>query len=190
MPAFVALLRAVNLGGRNAVPMTALAELCGDLGLAEVKTVLQSGNVVFRSRSSDRGKLSSMLGDAIEKRCGFRPALFLRSHAELREVIAANPFPQAAARDPGHLLVIFFDGKPAPGAAKALSNHGRGPERVELSGKNLYAWYTEGVGRSKLTNAFLEKALGQPGTGRNWNTVSKLEQICGSLEQKRSAAEE
>jgi uncharacterized protein (DUF1697 family) len=180
MPVFASLLRAVNVGGRNLIPMAALAEVCEGLGFTGVKTVLQSGNVIFRSPGSTPP--AKKLRDAIEKRFGLRPELFLRSPEELRAALAANPFPKEAKADPSHLLVHFFDGAPAAGAAKTLAAWDRGPEQAKLVGDSLYIYYTDGMGRSKLTNAVLERALGRPGTARNFNTVTKLAALCAALE--------
>jgi uncharacterized protein (DUF1697 family) len=181
MPAFAALLRAVNVGGRNLLPMAALTEVCEGLGLTGVKTLLQSGNVVFRSPGS--ASPAKKLHDAIEKRFGARPELFLRSSGELRAALAANPFPKEAKADPSHLLVLFFDGAPAAGAAKTLAAWDRGPEQAKLVGDNLYIYFPEGMGRSKLTNAVMERALGHAATGRNFTTVTKLAALCAALEQ-------
>jgi uncharacterized protein (DUF1697 family) len=176
MPVFAALLRGVNVGGRNLVSMAALADVCAEAGFTSVKTLLQSGNVVFRS-TDGKAAAARKLKQGIAGRFGFEPALFLRTGAELRAALAANPFPDAARDDPSHLLIHFIDGKPARRAAAALAAW-PGPERAELRGTNLYLHYGLGMGRSKLTGAVLEKALGLPGTGRNWNTVGKLAALC------------
>jgi uncharacterized protein (DUF1697 family) len=179
VPVFAAMLRAVNVGGRNLIKMSQLTELCERLGHTGVRTLLQSGNVVFRSKSAGRAQVLKSLQGAIEKGCGFRPEIFLRSLEELREAIAANPFPDAARDDPSHLLILFIDGTPPAGAAESLTGFRGGPERVKLVGKNLYLHYARGIGTSKLTNAVIEKAIRTPGTGRNWNTVNKLVELCG-----------
>src|ERR1700752_2145885 len=183
MPVFVAMLRAVNVGGRNLIRMPQLVELCEGLGHTRVRTLLQSGNVVFRSRSAGRAQLVKGLQDSIEKRSGFRPEIFLRSLEELREAIAENPFPDAGRGDPGHLLVLFAAKKPPADAAASLDGYKGGPERVKLAGKELCLYYAAGIGRSKLTNAVIEKAIGMPGTARNWNTVNKLVELCVALQE-------
>ncbi len=176
-----ALLRGVNVGGRNQIKMPQLTAICESLGHAGARTLLQSGNVVFRSRNADRKQVVKDLQDAIEKRCGFRPEIFLRSFQELRESIAANPFPDAARDDPSHLLILFTDGTPPAGVAESLTGFKGGPERVKLVGKNLYLHYAGGIGTSKLTNAVIEKALQAAGTARNWNTVNRLAELCSEL---------
>ncbi len=181
MPVFAALLRAVNVGGNNLIRMPLLTELCEKLGHTGVRTLLQSGNVVFRSKSAARAQLAKRLQDAIEKRCGFRPEIFLRSPGDLREALDANPFPDAARDDPAHLLILFIDRAPPVGVDATLSGFKGGPERVRLAGRNLYLHYPAGAGTSKLTNAVVEKAVGTPGTARNWNTLNKLAALCDTI---------
>ena len=176
MPIFASLLRGINVGGRNMVPMKALVELYAQLGLEDARTLLQSGNVVFRTGSADRAELATRLKQAIAKRFGAEPEIFLRSEKELRAAVASNPFEEAARDDPSHLLIMFFDEKPI-GAPPDW----KGPERLQLAGKELYLFYPEGIGRSKLTNAVIERALKAPGTARNWNTVNKLIKLCSEL---------
>ena len=174
MPVIASLLRGINVGPASLIGMPALAAVHSALGLTEVRTLLRSGNVIFRSTRTDRAWLVRSLGDAIEKRFGIRPDVLLRSPEELRAAIAANPFPGEARTDPSHLLVMFLASPPSPASVRALAHHGRGPERVKASGQELYLYYPAGIGRSKLTNAFIEKALEVRGTARNWNTVNKL----------------
>src|SRR6266849_467574 len=120
MPAFASLLRGVNVGRAAAVGMPALAEVYSKLGLEGVRTVLRSGNVVFRSDRRNRAALASALEDAIENRFRFRPKVYLRSREELRDVVARNPFPEAARSDPAHLLVLFYERALGP-ATRALA---------------------------------------------------------------------
>ena len=181
MIAYAALLRAVNVGGRNPVSMAGLKQACEELGFEDVKTVLQSGNVVFRAAGKPAA-LAAKLGDGIEQRFGARPAIFLRTGAALQAALDANPFPKEAKSDPSHLAVVFFDGKAPPAAARELAAWDRGPEQLQLVGGNLYIYYPDGMGRTKLTGAILERALGTPGTARNVNTVGKLAALCAALE--------
>ena len=181
MPVYASLLRGINVGGRNLMPMAALAEVYAKAGCTQVKTLLQSGNVVFRGSGSP-APLVKKLGAAIEARFGARPGLFLKTPAELRAALAANPFAAEAKADPSHLVLLFFDGKPPAAAAKTLAAWDRGPEQAQLAGGVLYIYYPEGMGRSKLTNAILERALGGPATARNFSTVTKLAALCDALE--------
>jgi uncharacterized protein (DUF1697 family) len=171
---YVALLRAVNLAGRNAVSMTALRELLGGMGLIDPVTLLQSGNAVFAAGSGSPAKLEGKLEAAIAGRFGFEVRVLVRSHVQWLEAIERNPFPREATADPGHLLLLALERTPAAGALGALREAISGRERVELDGRTLYAVYPDGVGTSKLTTALIERKLGAAATGRNWNTVLKL----------------
>jgi uncharacterized protein (DUF1697 family) len=173
MPVHVALLRAINLAGTNRVSMGDLRDLFAGLGFADVQSLLQSGNLVFRSRETGE-KLERLLEKETAKRLGLETNYFVRTAAQWQSVVAKNPFPQEAKRDPGHLLVMFLKDAPKAAAVQALAASIRGPEIVRARGKELYVVYPEGVGRSRLTNAAIEKKLGTRSTGRNWRTVEKL----------------
>jgi uncharacterized protein (DUF1697 family) len=171
---YVALLRAVNLAGHNKVPMQALRRMCERLGLAGVVTLLNSGNVVFRSGSASATALAGRLERETLKQIGVETAYLLRTAAEWASLVEHNPFPAEAARDPGHLLAVLMREPPPRGAVEALRAAIVGRERVELRGRDAYFVYPDGVGRSKLTPGLIEKHLGGPATARNWNTVQKL----------------
>ncbi|MCB9786900.1 MAG: DUF1697 domain-containing protein [Deltaproteobacteria bacterium] len=177
MTAWVALLRAINVGGRNRVPMAELRALLGELGLGEVRTLKQTGNVVFQSDRERAAGLEAMLEDAVAERMGVRTDFFVRSAAQWREIVAANPFPEAAERDPGHLVMLALKRAPEVDAVAALEAAISGRELVRADGAHLYAWYRDGIGRSKLTNALIERKLGVSSTGRNWNTVLALAEL-------------
>jgi uncharacterized protein (DUF1697 family) len=168
MTAFVGLLRGINVGGRNTLRMSDLRSLCESLGLDDVQTHLQSGNVVFHARTVSAKAIEA----AIRKSAGIDVRVILRTAAELERIIAANPFD--ATRDPSRLLVMFFEAAPAEeGKAALLKAHG-GPEEIRFAGRELYIDYPINIGRSKLTGALIEKKLCMAGTARNWNTVSRL----------------
>jgi uncharacterized protein (DUF1697 family) len=157
----VALLRAVNLAGKNAVSMADVRELFSEF--EAVKTLLNSGNVVFSGKTSE-----SALEQKAQKRFGFAIDFFLRSANEWDTIVAANPFTREAKADPGRLVVLTLKNR-------AKDFDWRGPEILRVDGRNAYAFYPDGQGRSKLTNAVLEKNLGTRVTGRNWNTVLKIQ---------------
>lgn len=169
----VALLRAVNLGSHQKLPMADLRDLLADLGFTEPRTLLQTGNVVFGSRRSP-ARLETELEAALADRLGLETDVVVRTAAEFDEVFAANPFPDAARDDPSHLVVYFLKEAPAAGAVEALRDAIRDRETVATAGPHLYAVYPDGIGRSRLTNRLIEGKLGTRGTGRNWNTVTKL----------------
>lgn len=156
MPTFIALLRGINVGGRKQLAMSELKSMCESLGYTNVRTLLNSGNVVFEARKADAGKLEEQTGAKV----------VIRTPEELQDVIAGNPW---KGRDGSRLLVMFLERDPG---AKPLD--WPGPEEVHLDGRHLYLYYPNGAGRSKLTNAFIEKRLDVSGTARNWNTILKL----------------
>ena len=177
MTGYVALLRAVNLAGRNMVSMAELRGLAERLGLEEVRTLLQSGNLVFRGGGSNAERIERLLEKETKKALGVETNFFVRTAAEWNEVVAANPFQAEAKSDPGHLLLMCFDTAPAREAVRALEGAIRGRERLRVAGRHAWLVYPDGVGRSKLTNSLIEKKLQARGTARNWNTVLKLRDI-------------
>jgi uncharacterized protein (DUF1697 family) len=174
MAAIICLLRGVNVGGRGLIKMAALKPLFEDLGFDPVHTVLQSGNVVFGTKSAKLPVLAKRIEGAIEKELKATPDVILRTQAELAEVVARNPFPAEAKKDPGHLLVQFLaDTADKSGKAKleALANP---PEKFMIGDREVYIHYAHGAGRSKLGGPAMDKALRTRGTARNWNTILKL----------------
>jgi uncharacterized protein (DUF1697 family) len=170
----VALLRAVNVGGTKAVAMPALCKLLTGLGFTEVKSLLQSGNLVFTCSGNTGAALEQKLEAAVAAGLGVQTAFFVRTAREWNAIVAANPYPEAARDDPSHLVVMTFKAAPAAKDVAALRAAIAGRETVAAVGKQLYAVYPDGIGTSKLTNAVIERKLGQTGTARNWNTVLKL----------------
>src|SRR5436190_2056776 len=146
----------------------AMAQIWGNRGR------MASGNVVFESASPGDAALERRLEGEAEKRLGLRTAFFVRTAAEWASLVRQNPFPEEAGRDPGHLVVVCLKAAPKAAAVTALQAAIKGPEIVRAGGRHVYITYPAGIGRSRLTAAVLEKALGSPGTGRNWNTVLKL----------------
>ncbi len=148
-----------------------------------MKTLLNSGNVIFATKEKERGKLTKTIEDAVEKEFGFRPAIVIRSVSELKTILHKNPFPDMAKSDPSHLLVMTLAKKPKAGAKARVAEAYAGPEKIEIKGENVYLTYPNGIGRSKLTNAPLEKQLGVVGTARNWNTLIKLFKIATAIDR-------
>jgi uncharacterized protein (DUF1697 family) len=175
--AFVALLRAVNLGSHNQVKMAGLRDLCTRLELAEARTLLQSGNVVFQGTSRSCAALERTLEVELEKHLGVRTGFFVRTAKEWDELVAANPFPAEARRDPGHLLALVLKDAPRPADVEELRAAIKGPELIQAVGRTAYAYYPTGVGTSRLTNAVIEKRLGTSSTGRPPPTVLKLQAL-------------
>jgi uncharacterized protein (DUF1697 family) len=175
----VALIRGINVGGHKAVAMSDLRDLLAGLGFDDARSLLQSGNLVFRCAAQKNASLEHLLETEAEKRMGLHADFFIRSAKEWREVVARNPFRKEAERDPSHLVVMFLKDKPNAKNVKAVNAAIVGPEIVRAGGRHLYIVYPDGIGKSRLTNALIEKRLGIRGTARNWNTVLKLNALAG-----------
>ncbi len=170
----IALLRGVNVGGHNAVAMSELRDLLTQLGFESARSLLQSGNLVFRGDSRTDADLERLLEAEADKRLGLHADFLIRSAKEWREVVARNPFRKEAERDPSHLVVMFLKSAAKAKDVKAVQAAIAGSEIIRADRRHLYIVYPDGIGRSRLTNALLEKKLGIRGTARNWNTVLKL----------------
>jgi uncharacterized protein (DUF1697 family) len=177
MTAHVVLLRGVNLGGRTQVAMSDLRDLLIELGCAQVRSVLNSGNLVFGGGRKTGATLERLLESEAEKRLDLRTDFHVRTADEWAAVVAKNPFRAEAKRDPGHLVVMFLKKAPNAKAVEALRAAITGREIVETVGRHAYIVYPNGIGRSRLTNKLIDSKLGTRGTGRNWNTVSKLAEL-------------
>ncbi|MEK6676261.1 MAG: DUF1697 domain-containing protein [Planctomycetota bacterium] len=177
---YVALLRGINVGGKNKLPMADLSAIFVKVGCADVRTYIQSGNVVFRAKSANVSKLAGKIEDGIEEQFGFRPQVVVRSEAELRKVIEENPF---ASRDlpPNQLLVLFFAGEASKQAIADALLVNKGLEEIQATGQELYVYFPDGIGKSKLSIPAMERALKVSTTGRNWNTVTKLLEIAEEM---------
>lgn len=173
----IALRRAVNVGGRKPVAMADLRDLFMQLGFADVRSLLQSGNLVFRSDARSGAHLERLLETEANRRLDLQTDFFVRSADEWRAIVARNPFRTEAKQDPAHLLVLFLKDAPAAKDVKALQAAIAGREVVRNGGREVFIVYPDGIGRSRLTNALIEKHLKARGTGRNWNTVLKLDAL-------------
>jgi uncharacterized protein (DUF1697 family) len=174
----IALLRAVNLAGHNKVGMADLRALLTELGFAKPQSLLQSGNLIFEA-SGRPAELERTLEGEAKKRLALETDFFVRTAADWKTVVAGNPFPEEAKRDPGHLVVVFLREAPDARAVAALRDAISGRELVEARGRHAYLVYPDGIGRSKVTAALIERKLGTRGTARNWNTVMKLAALVG-----------
>lgn len=177
MTAWIGLLRAVNVGGHNRVRMADLRECLEELGLRDARTLLQSGNFVADGAAREVAGLERRLERAARARLGIETQVFLRTPAEWRALIAENPFPHEARSDPGYLHAVVLKSAPLRARVSALESAITGPEVIRAHGRELFAYYPDGAGRSKLTPGLIEKHLGTTGTARNWNTVLKLQDM-------------
>ena len=179
MPDYVAFLRAINVGGTGKVPMEDLGELLTRLEFERVRTLLQSGNVVFRTGARAPETIERTIERGILDRFGSTTDVFVRSTAEWKEVIARNPFLTEAGKDPGRLVVTVLKAAPRPEAWRTLTAAIRGREMARDGGRHAYIVYPDGQGTSKLTINVIERALGTRGTSRNWNTVLRVAAALG-----------
>jgi uncharacterized protein (DUF1697 family) len=171
---YAALLRGINVGGNKKVPMADLRTMTASLGLKDPKTLLQSGNLVFDAKSQPAAKLEELLEAATAKHIGVECSYLIRSADEWAAMMAANPFAREAKADPSHLAVTFCRDVPDPSALAALRSEARGKENFAVNGRQLYVWYPDGMGQSKLALALSKNRLGTICTARNWNTVRKI----------------
>lgn len=173
MRTHVAFLRAVNVSGTGKVSMAELKTLAGEIGFADAATVLQSGSLVFTAKG-EAAALQGALTDSLADRFGLKTEVIVRTAAEWRAVVEANPYPEAARDDPSHLVIMPLSQTPKSGALDDLLGAIQSRETVALKGRDLYAVYPDGIGDSKLTLGVIEKRLGVKTTGRNWNTTLKI----------------
>jgi uncharacterized protein (DUF1697 family) len=174
MAVVIALLRAVNLGSFQKIKMDQLRAVCESLKFRDAQTYLQSGNVVFKTRERNLPKLTRAIEDEIERRLGFRPDVILRTSSELRDVVTRNPFANRSGIEFGKFIVTFLVAEPAHEAQERIRNVKVDAEELHLDGRELYIYFPNGSGRSRVSPAVLDRALRTPGTGRNWNTVLNL----------------
>ena len=176
----MALLRGINVGGNCRLPMKSLVRFFEDAGCADVRTYIQSGNVVFTASAARMGKLTAAIPAAIERRLGFRPPIVIRSANELAKVARGNPFLDEGC-DPATLHVAFLAGTPDRAGVAALDPLRSPPSRFEVRGPHIFLHLPEGVANTRLTNDYFDRTLRTITTVRNWRTVTTL------LEMTRAA---
>lgn len=168
---WIVLLRAIGPSSYKKMSMLQLRESCVEAGLEDVRTYIASGNLLCKT-SLSRTNLKSVVEDVLTN-YGLSNAVIVRKPAELSEVLACDPHPLAATDRPNHLLTVFFDRKVKKAAASNLISRGY-PEHIAVLERELSIDYINGVAKSKLTPAVIDRVIEQPGTARNWNTVNKL----------------
>ena len=159
--------------------MAELRELFARTGCSDVRTYIQSGNVVFRAPDVEREELADRLADTIEEARGFRPAIMLLTRDELEAAAVANPFPEATS-EPKTLHLWFLSREPEDPDLDTLHNLRTATERYELRGDVFYLWAPDGIGRSKLAGR-VERAVGVEATARNRRTVEKLRELASGM---------
>lgn len=175
MSIVISLLRGINVGGNHKIRMEALRAIYESAGAGAPETYIQSGNVVLSTRERNLDKLARGIEDEIERTAGFRPPVVMRTLDQMREVVARNPFAgRQPDLDPAKLLVTFLAAEPTAEARRAASLIEVKPEEMHIAGRETFIYFPNGLGKSKLPFARIERALGTIGTSRNWNTVLKL----------------
>ncbi|MFV3076272.1 DUF1697 domain-containing protein [Niveispirillum fermenti] len=176
MATLACLLRGINVGGNKIVKMALWKQLYEEMGFTRVRTLLQSGNLLFDGAdvAEDRGDLARRLEGAFKDRFGFHADHVLRDGGQLAAAIRDNPFPDAAAGSPSHLLVFFLAAAPTAEGAARLAALETGPDRLHLSGDRLYVHFLNGAGRAALDPVKVLRAMGVSGTSRNWTTLGRL----------------
>jgi uncharacterized protein (DUF1697 family) len=182
MPVLISMLRGVNVGGHNKIKMDGLRTLYRSLKLEDPRTYVQSGNVIFRTKEKNCTALAKKIQDAIEGKFGFRPEVIVRTTEELRSAMAATPFATIRKLEPGKILVTFLCDEPGPGVNATLRGLKDYPEEIHLKGRELYIYFPDGAGKSKLPWSQVEKLLKTTGTARNWNSVTKMLAMAEELE--------
>lgn len=176
MSCCVAFLRGINVGGCR-VAMSDLREMFATAGFSGAQTLLQTGNVIFAKDKRAPAEVERQLEAEATTRFGRAIDFLVRSATEFNQVIAENPFPEEARKDPAHLLLMLLKKVPTPDNLSDLQASIAGPEQMQTNGRHLYIVYPAGIGRSKLTGSLIERKLATRGTARNWNTVLKLQAI-------------
>jgi uncharacterized protein (DUF1697 family) len=184
MPVLISLLRGVNVGGHHKIKMEALRSLYESLKFEDVRTHVQSGNVIFRAKEKNTSLLAKKIQDAVERTFGFRPEVILRTPDDVRKALAASPFESRLELEPGKILITFLAADPGAGAGAKLRELKGYPEELHLKGRELFIYFPDGAGKSKLPWSKIGKLLKTEGTARNLNSVRKLLEIAEEIEAR------
>jgi len=176
----VALLRGINVGGKNKVPMKQLAVMFEEVGCTGVATYIQSGNVIFTAKPALVRRLPKLITASLAEELGVKAPVMIRSALELRDVLRNNPFLRRKSAAPEHLHVGFLAKAPTRSQVGALDPDRSSGDTFELRGREIYLCCPNGVARTKLTVVYFDKTLGTTTTFRNWRTVQKLAELCGA----------
>jgi len=158
-----------------------LRSLYESLRLKEPQTLLQSGNVIFRTDERDLASVQNRIEAAIERTFGFRPALILRTAAQMRDAAGRNPFAARSGINPSRLVVMFLGAEPSAEIRDRILRLPAEPEELHIAGREIFVYCPNGTSRTRLSWPEVEKALRMPVTGRNWNTVTKLVEMAAKL---------
>src|ERR1051326_4265921 len=173
---FIALLRGINVGGHNKIPMAELCSLCSDIGWTEVCSYIQSGNLIFTANTT-AAALETALERAIERRFGFKAAVIVRAAEDWPSYIQGNPFLEASAKAANTVMLTLSKNPPKSDAAERLRERATNGENVQQVGDAVWIHFSKGVAKSKLSPGMLDRFIGSPVTTRNWRTVLRLGEL-------------
>jgi len=182
MPIIISLLRGINVGGNKKIKMADLRELYTSFGFMNTKTLLQSGNAVFETDNTDITAIQQMIQEGIQAKFGFDVTIILRTPSELKAIVANHPFTDEQLADPAKISIVYMDRIPDDEAVTDLRDSNTGNEDIHAKGQELYLFYHDGKGKSKLDNGRIERKLKVTGTARNWNTTHKILTLVSEFE--------
>ncbi|WP_339317729.1 DUF1697 domain-containing protein [Paenibacillus sp. FSL R10-2734] len=174
MTTYIALLRGINVGGNKIIKMQDLKTMFQSIGFQNVRTYIQSGNVLFESDEESKSLLSGVIERQIQEVFGFDVSVIIRTLAELENTIANNPFQLSEPEDFKRWYVSFLPAEPSAEALDKLRIYEEGPDKIRFVGREMYVLYEVSVSQSPLFKVPFDKILGMSITARNWNTVNKL----------------
>ncbi len=176
LTSFIALLRGINVSGRNMIPMAELRVACAELGWGDVQSYIQSGNLIFRAEAAP-AELGGALEGTIKRRFALTIPVIVRAAADWPAYIEGNPFREEALREPNLVMLGLAKAAPSPDAGEQLQARAQNGERIAQVGDAIWSYYPQGAGRSKLSPALFDRLAGSPVTARNWRTVLKLGEL-------------
>jgi uncharacterized protein (DUF1697 family) len=174
MRTYIAMLRGINVSGKKIVKMDQLRASLSKLGFTNVKTYVQSGNIIFETPNDSASALSAKIEQMMEREFGFSVPVFLKTSREMEEVIKRNPFVKDSAIDQSKLHVTFLSGVPPTTASELLRPLAVASEQFQISGREIFLYCPNGYGNTKLSNTAIEKKLSLGATPRNWTTTKTL----------------
>ena len=183
MTVFISLLRGINVGGKKRIGMADLVQLYNSLGFDNVRTYLQSGNVLFEAPNGDPSLLSANISQNISAKCGFSVNVILRTSEKLRRIILASPL-EKEGLDAATYHVTFLSDSPPEEFPKSQMKGSDGPDRYVILGREVYVSCPNGYGKTRFSNTFFEKKLGVVATTRNWKTVTTLAEMAKDRQQE------
>jgi len=175
------MLRGINVGGHNRIKMEQLRESLASLGLRQVATYIQSGNIVFESGKINASNLAGKISEKILKDFKISPLTITRSAEEMAAIVTANPFLRDSRLDPSKLHVYFLSGPPTAAVARELQLLAAKPDLSQLAGREIYLYFPNGVSGSSVWNSPIERRLLKHATMRNWKTVTTLHEMAQAL---------